>query len=405
MKILSITAQKPDSTGSGVFLTELVKGFRTQGCQQAVVCGTLAGDPIPFPEDVTFFPVCYQTEELPFPVCGMSDEMPYESTRYRDMDGKMTQQFRQAFGTKISEAVTVFQPDVILCHHLYYVVSLVRQMYPQIPVYGQCHGSDLRQIETNPWQREWIMGQISKLDGIFALHEAQKERICQIFDLPAHRVRVMGTGYNSQVFFQNQGLARDPEKTCYLFAGKLSEKKGVFSLLHCLKHLEQPEMSELYMAGGCGNEEELEKLHRLAKTVPCPVTFLGKLNQNELAAQMNQCDVFVLPSFYEGLPLVLIEAMACGMRTVCTDLPGIQPWLAQALPNSGAIFVSPPGFRNADDPVPEDLPGFEVRLVKAMEAAAKANLPDQKQVVHLSWDALCRKLMTIFDHQEERLCW
>ena len=154
MKILSITAQKPDSTGSGVFLTELVKGFRELECRQAVICGAAPGEMLNFPEEVPVFPVRYQTEELPFPVCGMSDEMPYESTRYRDMDQEMTLQFRDAFRAAIAEAVAVFQPDVILCHHLYFVASLVRQMYPQIPVFAQCHGSDLRQIETNGWQRQ-----------------------------------------------------------------------------------------------------------------------------------------------------------------------------------------------------------------------------------------------------------
>ena len=128
MKILSITAQKPDSTGSGVFLTELVKGFRDLGCQQAVVCGTAVGETLAFPDDVMVFPTCYQTKELPFPVCGMSDEMPYESTRYRDMTEEMTVQFRAAFTRKITEAVESFQPDVILCHHLYYMASLTREL-------------------------------------------------------------------------------------------------------------------------------------------------------------------------------------------------------------------------------------------------------------------------------------
>ena len=39
MRILSVSAQKPDSTGSGVFLTELVKGFKKAGHQQAIICG------------------------------------------------------------------------------------------------------------------------------------------------------------------------------------------------------------------------------------------------------------------------------------------------------------------------------------------------------------------------------
>ena len=397
MKILSITAQKPDSTGSGVFLTELVKGFRDLGCQQAVVCGTVAGDKLSFPDGVTVFPVCYQTEEMPFPICGMSDEMPYESTRYRDMDREMTRQFRCAFESKIAEAVSTFQPDVILCHHLYFVAALVRQMYPEIPVYAQCHGSDLRQIETNSWARSWILDQIPKLDGIFALHEIQEELICQIFDLPAHRIQVMGTGYNSNVFFKNPNLSRNPEKTRYLFAGKLSEKKGIYSLLRCLNHLQRLENVEVYLAGGCGSNEELEKIRLIAEAAPCSVVLLGKLNQGELAAWMNQCDVFVLPSFYEGLPLVLIEAMACGMRTVCTDLPGIQPWLDQAMPGNGTIFVAPPRMVRTDEPDAADLPEFEVHLAEAMMQAPLQPIMDSATIKHLSWEALCQKLLAAFN--------
>ena len=404
MRILSVTAQKPDSTGSGVFLTELVKGFAAHNCIQAVVCGTVSGENLDFPEDVALFPVHFQSQELPFPVCGMSDEMPYESTRYRDMDENMTAQFRTAFEKKISEAVETFQPDVILCHHLYFMVSLVRQMYPNIPVYGQCHGSDLRQLESNSWQREWIKSQIPKLDGIYALHDAQKQRICEIFNIPDHKVQVMGTGYNSSVFFLDVTVSKNTDKVRYLFAGKLSEKKGVYSLLRCLNHLKYPEQAELYLAGGCGTEEELAQLKALAQTLPCPVTFLGKLDQKSLARQMNLCDVFILPSFYEGLPLVLIEAMACGMKIISTDLPGIYPWLNQAIPDSGAIFVAPPTMRNIDEPIPDELPAFELRLAQAMEDAVHRPLPDQEQIHHLSWDALCRKLLATFNIQEAQSC-
>ena len=68
MRILSITAQKADSTGSGVFLTELVKAFAKQGHAQAVICGMTEEDILQLPEGVAAFPVYYNSPELPFPV-------------------------------------------------------------------------------------------------------------------------------------------------------------------------------------------------------------------------------------------------------------------------------------------------------------------------------------------------
>jgi len=399
MKILSVTAQKVDSTGSGVFLTELVKGFHKLGHAQAVVCGTVREDTISLPVGVTVFPVCYKTDSLPFPICGMSDEMPYESTRYCDMTEEMTGQFRESFQKALKTAVAEFQPDVILCHHLYYLAALVRQLCPGIPVFGQCHGSDLRQIRKNSWQREWILSQIPKLDGIFALHAQQKETICQTFGLPRNQVQVMGTGYNSDIFYLDETVkaVRNSRKQRLIFAGKLSEKKGLFSLLRALRLLQHPENYELALVGGYGNTIEYAEICRLAEMSPCPVTFLGRLSHPELAREMNTSDAFILPSFYEGLPLVLIEAMACGLKTICTDLPGIRPWLDQTIPMSGTIFVEPPRMFNEDEPYPEDLESFEQRLAQSIESIRSSYTADPELVRQVSWTALCQKLISIWN--------
>ena len=398
MRILSVTAQKPDSTGSGVFLTELVKGFDKAGHQQAIVCGTVHRDVIEFPANVAVFPVYYQSHDVPFPVCGMSDEMPYKSTRYCDMNERMTDQLFRAFRKQILEAVEVFRPDVILCHHLYFLTALVREMFPGIPVYGQCHGSDLRQFLKNPWQHEWILSQIPKLNGIFALHEEQKKQICFIFGIPQEKVHVLGTGYNSDVFFVNEAVksARQSDKIRLIFAGKISEKKGVFSLLRAMNYVRQPECYELALAGGYGNEEEFEKIRALAEQAPCKVEFLGRLPHARLAQEMNASDIFVLPSFYEGLPLVLIEAMACGLQAICTDLSGIRPWMNRAVPEHGVLFVKPPVMENEDEPLAESLPEFERRLGAAIDTVGFMAEPNLDQVRQVSWNALCEKIVTLW---------
>lgn len=398
MRILSVTAQKPDSTGSGVFLTELVKGFEKAGHQQAVICGSVHEDSIHLPESVAVYPVYYKSEELPFPVCGMSDEMPYESTRYCDMTEEMTEQLFAAFRKRIRRAVEQFRPDVILCHHLYFLTALVKETCPQIPVYGQCHGSDLRQFRKNPWQHSLILEQIPKLDGIFALHEQQKVQICETYHVPARQVTVIGTGYNSDVFSIDEGIKarKNPEKLRLIFAGKLSEKKGIMSLLRSLNYLKQPQQVDLALAGGYGNQAEYDEICRLAADAPCQVTFLGKLNHQQLAQELNASDIFILPSFFEGLPLVLIEAMACGLRIICTDLPGIQPWLAKAIPDNGVVFVTPPDMQNEDEALPQSLPAFEQRLAAAIQEVQKNPLADQSFIKAVSWAALCAKLCEIF---------
>ena len=79
MKILSVTAQKPDSTGSGIYLTELVRGFKKKGITQSVIAGVTKADQVCLPEGVSFYPVYFESEQLPYPITGMSDEMPYPS--------------------------------------------------------------------------------------------------------------------------------------------------------------------------------------------------------------------------------------------------------------------------------------------------------------------------------------
>ena len=115
MRILCISAQNPDSTGSGVYLAETVASLVAAGHQVAVIAGIDKDDAPQLAPGVELLPVRFRTPELPFPVCGMSDVMPYEATRYRDMTPEMVQAFRSVFGERIRQAVLDFKPDAIIC--------------------------------------------------------------------------------------------------------------------------------------------------------------------------------------------------------------------------------------------------------------------------------------------------
>lgn len=75
MRILNILAQKPDSTGSGVYLAEMVRCELSAGHAAAVVAGVDASDEPTLPEGAEPYFVRFNTEALPFNVCGMSDVM------------------------------------------------------------------------------------------------------------------------------------------------------------------------------------------------------------------------------------------------------------------------------------------------------------------------------------------
>ncbi|MGF0033387.1 glycosyltransferase family 4 protein [Bariatricus sp. SGI.154] len=398
MRILSISAQKPNSTGSGVYLTELVKEYAAKGHEQAVVAGVYRDDVVELPEGTEFHPVYFDSEELPYPIVGMSDEMPYKSTRYCDMTPEMARQFREAFLGVLVPLVEEFGPDLILCHHLYLLTAIVRERFPKHRVYGFCHNTDLRQMQKTDLERAYIAEQIRGLDRIFVPQEAQKEGVLEIYHVCPEKITILGMGYNNKIFYST-GEKKDDGVTRLVFAGKIAEKKGVMSLMKSLTLLPERlsdvpyEKVQVLLAGSAGNETEYQEIRRLAETVPYNVQFLGRLAQPELAKIYNASDIFVLPSFFDGLPLTIIEALACGNRVVVSDLPGVQNWLTEYAPGADVRYVPMPQMRNTDEPVPESLPEFEEHLADALADSIRTKARKTADVSRISWEGIARKVI------------
>ena len=398
MRILSITAQKPNSTGSGVYLTELVKEFALQGHEQAVVAGIYQDDEVELPDGVEFYPVYFCSERLPYDIVGMSDEMPYKSTRYCDMTPEMVEQFRASFFEVISPLVEQFQPDLILCHHLYLLTAFVRQWFPNKKIYGFCHNTDLRQMQKTDLERTFIAEQIRKLDRIFVPQTAQQDGVVDIYQVDIEKTMIVGMGYNNKIFYVTGEKPKDGV-TRIVFAGKIAEKKGVMSLIRSLSllgkkapHVQKGAL-QVYLAGSAGNETEYREIQRLAEECPYEIHFLGRLVQPALAKVYNECDIFTLPSFFDGLPLTVIEALACGDRVVVSDLPGIQAWLGEYAPGADVRYVTMPQMRNTDEPVPESLPEFEERLAKALLQSIHTKERKIADVSKISWEGIAKKVL------------
>jgi glycosyltransferase involved in cell wall biosynthesis len=114
---------------------------------------------------------------------------------------------------------------------------------------------------------------------------------------------------------------REPVKTLFC-AARLSPEKGISFLLRALKGLaDQGQVLELRLAG---NGPSRKHLGALASElgVGANVKFLGYLSEDEIISELQAADLFVLPSFVEGIPVSAMEAMAIGVPVIVTNIAG-----------------------------------------------------------------------------------
>lgn len=351
MNILHILSQRPDSTGSGYYIQNMIRLAARAGHQNYLIAGVPAHEEpvLDFTHNGSYSFVTFGGGDLDFTIPGMSDVMPYSSSMYSDLSDDQLDAYERVFEAKIRDAARRFQPDIIHSHHLWIVTAVTRRTLPEIPLVTSCHSTALRQFEKNTHLRKRVLSSCRGVDRILSLSRAQARKINELYGIGKDRIDVVGGGYSEHLFtWQNKSA---PPPVHLLYAGKLSYAKGVDWLLRCclqLKHLPL----HLHLAGsGAGSEEEA--CIELAAKLGASVTVHGRISQQELSRLMGACHIFVLPSFFEGLPLVLLEALASGCRIITTDLPGCRELLEKG--SSDLVeFVRLPELEEVDKPRSED---------------------------------------------------
>lgn len=373
-RVLHILSQRPSLTGSGVTLDALVHLAADDGWEQMALVGSPSDAPKPKVaglDDAAVATVTFGDGDLDFAIPGMSDVMPYPSSVFSQLSRSQLERYRAAWSTEIEEIIKKFNPDVVHCHHLWIVASLLKDVAPSTPVVNHCHATGLRQMLLCPHIAADVRGALLRNDHFLALHEAQKVSLVDALEIAPERVTVVGAGYRDTLFrYQRPPSATSLGKRMLLYAGKLSRAKGLPWLLDAVELLAQRgEEVELHVAGA-GGGSEAESIRRRMADLGELVVAHGQVDQQTLASLMNQSDVFVLPSFYEGLPLVLVEALACGCRVVTTALPIVEQALAQDL-GPAMTMIPLPALDGPDEPREEDLPRFVEDLAQGLADAAR----------------------------------
>lgn len=179
--------------------------------------------------------------------------------------------------------------------------------------------------------RERILRALHGAARVFTVSNSLRE-VGIAAGVPAERFEVVGNGVDTKVFrpVSRQEARRQlniPDHVKVMCTvGALVERKGFHRVISLMPKLSQRFSGLTYLAvGGASPEGDWsERLQRQAREAGLgdSVRFLGALTPDELRIPLSASDVFVLASSNEGWANVILEAMACGVPVVASDVGG-----------------------------------------------------------------------------------
>jgi len=171
-----------------------------------------------------------------------------------------------------------------------------------------------------PVYKRLVLGPaLRRAAAVVVLSPEQADDVAARHRVPRERITVVPNGVHP--FFYAAARRRGtagPGPTRVLFVGRLDSQKNVRRLLVAATRVTAP--IELVVVGDGEQRAMLEALSR--ELGLDSVRFVGAQHGDALLEHYARAEVFALPSDKEGMPLVLLEAMAAGLAIVATDVPG-----------------------------------------------------------------------------------
>jgi glycosyltransferase involved in cell wall biosynthesis len=144
--------------------------------------------------------------------------------------------------------------------------------------------------------------------------QTQAHYIIENYRLSKKNVQVIPNYVDTQLFTPQKSVEKYSDRL--IFVGRLNEEKNLFNLIEAVAQTGM--ILDIY-----GQGDIRDKLEAHAKRLNAKVNFMGVVPNNELPGILNRYRYYILSSFYEGMPKTLLEAMACGLVCIGTDVEGI----------------------------------------------------------------------------------
>jgi glycosyltransferase involved in cell wall biosynthesis len=255
------------------------------------------------------------------------------------------------------------------------------------PVVAKVHGSDINVFTRNPVRRWQVARALNRCRQVVAVSRALAERVEQI-GVPSDRIRVIYNGVDPTLFAPasrseaRQTLGLPVNARVLLYVGNLLQSKGCHELVHAFARLRARDPKPLLLAlvGDGADRPALEQLaadHGLSGSI----YFAGRCAHDRLPAWFAASDVLCLPSHAEGVPNVVLEAMACGIPVVASRVGGIP----EVLEDEAGLLVPPRDVARLTDALGE-------ALARSWDPAAIVRLSRR-----FSWHTNVRQMLDVLE--------
>lgn len=196
-----------------------------------------------------------------------------------------------------------------------------------LPAVVKVHGTDMNVLAKRPQVARQLRWALPRASRVVAVSRPLAD-VVESFGVPRERIDVVANGVDARLFHPRDraearatlGHAEDARRWL-LYVGRLEETKGVLDLLQAFSLLAQRRSDvRLVLVGDGGARPACAQA--AAGWLGERVLVAGTRPLEEVAHWMAACDALVLPSWAEGTPNVILEALACGRRVVATRVGG-----------------------------------------------------------------------------------
>ena len=194
----------------------------------------------------------------------------------------------------------------------------------KVPIINHIHGADFDEffINASESKKEKIKKVYNKCDVLIALSQEWRKRLSQI--VPEEKITIIE---NYSVIREN-ALEERMKRKCnntVLFLGELGKRKDCYDIPAVIERVKRSIPNVKFVLAGAGSDNDEKAIRQLIeeKGVTANTVFPGWVRGETKDKLLREADVFFLPSYNEGMPMSVLDAMGYGLPVVSTNVGGI----------------------------------------------------------------------------------